>query len=90
MTTWLIRMQYSQRNIIGGENTIINWIKSNKLDTIVVIGVMLDWLPQYILSGSELSGTKLLCIPFIAIDMILNTRAYVKKISYVITVIITS
>lgn len=56
------------------------------LDYIIVIGCVIDWLPSYMqqqITGSDLSAgfvfsaTKLLIIPALFLDLILNTRYWV-------------
>lgn len=54
------------------------WVRSHPLEVMVVVGVLLDWLPR-LLTGSEyLSGTKLLILPAIAVDMVLRARLYLR------------
>ncbi len=58
------------------------WIRRSPLEFLVTCGVLLDWLPNVLLGQSleegSISGTRLLVLPCILLDMIKNTRLYLE------------
>jgi len=65
----------------AGEFSLSNafaWILGNKLSTLMILGVTLDWLPRYMSAETALSGTKLFIFPAFLIDLFVNFKEYFR------------
>lgn len=60
--------------------SILSWLSSHKLAVLVVVGVVTDWLPSYLLGlpSGTISGTRLLVVPLVLLDMLRTPYSYLS------------